>query len=258
MSEFNLRDIEQFEGIGSVFHAFSMPSTSDMARQKLLDASDIELPFLVLCDQQSAGRGQRGNSWKSTAQSLTFTWCMSAESAPSANRPLLSLIAGLSICEAIDMTGVENAKLKWPNDVLIDRQKVCGILVERISSGDQSWFLVGIGINANQTADDLEAMGQSASTFPPGSLRLFSENEIKLQTLLENVVQRLSENTVSEHDWSKQLNGRFEFLDDLVTFTTPDGKVVTGIFKGVDTSGRIEMDVDGSKCCFASGQLTAV
>lgn len=257
MSEFNLRDIEQFGEIGSVLHADSLPSTSDTARKRLLDASDIELPFLVLCDQQTAGRGQRGNSWQSNAQSLTFTWCISAESVPTANRPLLSLIAGLSVCEAVDMIGTKNAKLKWPNDVLIDRRKVCGILVEKISSGDQSWFLIGIGINVNQTADDLEAMGQSTSNFPPGSLRLFSENEIQLQiqTLLKNVLQRLSENTESERGWSKQLNERFEFLGDAVTFTTPDDKVVSGIFLGADASGQIEIDVDGLKCCFASGQL---
>lgn len=259
MRVFNLKDIENFQRIGCVFHAETMPSTSDTAKEKLLEAGDIQLPFLVLCDQQTAGRGQRGNTWQSNPQSLTFTWCISAESIPIANRPLLSLIAGLSVCEAIDMTDVPNAKLKWPNDILIDRKKVCGILVEKISSADQSWFLVGIGINVNQTVDELEAMKQSSSSFSPGSLRLFSEHEIQIPTLLKNVLQRLSENAESaesEHNWPQQLNDRFEFLGDSVTFTTPDGGIVTGVFKGVDTSGRIQIDVDGSSCCFASGQLS--
>lgn len=233
----------------------SMPSTSDMAKQKLLEGTSAELPMLVLCDQQTSGRGQPGRSWHSNSQSLTFTWCVAAESIPSANHALLPLIAGLSVCDAVESIGVSNAKLKWPNDILIDRQKVCGILVEKISSNNQTWFLIGIGVNVSQTADELELMGGANSSFPPGSLRLFVEKEIPIQLVLQKTVQHLQENMAARKDWPQLLADRFEFLGESIEFSKADGVVVSGIFLGIDVSGQIKIEIDGKTHCFTSGQL---
>ena len=256
MSSFKLQNFAHFEGVGTIVHEVSMPSTSDVAKSKLRQNAEIRMPLLVLCDQQTAGRGQRENTWESDHDSLTFTWCISVDSVPAANHPLLPLITGISVCEAIESIGIANAKLKWPNDVLIDRQKVCGILVEKISSAGQAWFLIGVGINVNQTAAAMKSLTSSSSSFRPGSLRTFLKSEIQIQSLLENVLSRLHENTSAQRDWSQDLDGRFDFLGEQIKFTKPDGNVVVGFFRGVDELGRIKIDVEGETNLFTSGQLS--
>ena len=235
-----------------------MPSTSDIARQTLQSDPATDLPLLVLCEHQTAGRGQQGNSWESTHHSLTFTWCVSAESLPMENRALLPLITGLSVCEAIESAGIPDAKLKWPNDVLINRQKVCGILIEKISSSDQAWFLIGVGINVNQTAAELESLGSTQTSIPPASLRAPLGEEIRIQQLLESILGQLMENTSAARNWSRKLDERFEFLHEKVNFTKPDGDTVVGMFRGVDESGQIVIEVDGQRHAFASGRCSPI
>ncbi len=256
MSSFNLQELKQFEGIGTLIHQSTMSSTSDIARETLLNGSATSsFPMLVLCNQQTSGRGQPGKSWQSNRQSLTFTWCVPTESIPSPNQPLLSLIAGISVCEAINSLGISAARLKWPNDVLIDRQKVAGILVEKISSGNQACFLVGVGINVNQSANDIESLNDVAAAFPPGSLKVHLGSEIEMQTLLIAVINRLADNATLETQWEEHCGSRFDFLGEQITFTKAGGEQVSGIFKGVDSTGRIQIDVDGELQFFASGQL---
>lgn len=258
MTGFDPGSISQFGGVKNVLYVSSATSTSDLAKQKLLESRSIHLPLLVLCDHQTAGRGQRGNSWESNGHSLTFTWCVSVNSVPTENHALLPLIAGLSVCEAIESSGVKGPKLKWPNDVLLSRKKVCGILVEKISSGDQAWFLIGIGINVNQTAAELESLGSSRSDIPPGSLRMFLRTEIQKQLLLEYAIRQVHKNTSAERNWSQELDGRFEFLGEQIKFTKPDGDAVRGTFCGVDDSGQILIKIDGETCAFASGRCSPI
>ena len=255
MSNFDLQFIEQFSSVGAFFYEPSMPSTSDVAKEKILENPPTHLPFLVLCDQQTAGRGQPGKSWVSDSQSLTFTWCVAAGSLPAANHPLLPLIAGASVCEAIDSTGIEGAKLKWPNDVLVDCKKVCGILVEKISAHNQAWFLIGIGINVNQTSSEIESFNCDKSRFPPASLSGLAGKDFILQNFLETVVQLLNQNAFMKDDWKRNLRDRFEFLGEQVKVRKPDGKLTTGVFRGVDETGRLRIECGGEILVLASGQI---
>ncbi len=233
-----------------------MSSTSDIAKEILLsDSLDVELPLLILCDEQTSGRGQTGRVWQSNRESLTFTWCVSVESIPTANQCLLPLIAGVSICEAIESLGIVEAKLKWPNDILIQRKKVCGILVEKIPSGDQSWFLIGIGINVNQSKLDFEKLDESKFTFPPGSLKAHCGHEFDLQTVLLTTVKRLVENTKKENQWTEHFCDRFDFLGERITFTKANGEEVQGIFSGVDSTGSLQLEIDGVVQSFLSGRF---
>jgi BirA family biotin operon repressor/biotin-[acetyl-CoA-carboxylase] ligase len=259
MSSFDPMNLKQLEGLGTIIHQTEMPSTNDVAKHTLLnDPSEITFPLLVICDRQTSGRGQPGKTWQSDEHSLTFTWCVPVESVPSANQTLLPLIAGVSVCEAIESKGISDAKLKWPNDVLIQRRKVCGILVEKIVSGDNSWLLVGIGINVNQTKNETDALDQSNSAFPPGSLRVHRGKEVEVQSLLRSICHRLAENASKKTQWSERCNSLFDFRDEQINFTKPDGGEVVGTFQGVDSMGKLRLDVNGELQLFASGQIGIV
>lgn len=258
MSSFDLQSIERLAGVNTVVHKHSVTSTSDVAKAKLMQSNTIPMPMLVLCDEQTAGRGQPGKSWKSNAKSLTFTWCIDASSVPTGNQALLPLIAGVSICEAIDSLGIENAKLKWPNDVLIERKKVCGILIEKISSRSQASFLIGIGINVNQSVTETEAFDCSTAKFPPASLSCFATTDFQLQNLLEIVIRSLNEHVFSKQNWQPTFESRLDFMGQQVEIKKPDGEVVAGTFRGVDETGHLKIDCHDGTVLIASGQLTSI
>ncbi len=112
--------------------------------------------FALLADRQTAGRGRRGRSWTSPASLGLYASILLRPHQPSARVPLLTLVAGLGVAEAIeDIAGV-TTQLKWPNDVLIEGRKVAGILAEVASADEQvDHVVIGIGINVNHGPPDL-------------------------------------------------------------------------------------------------------
>ena len=132
----DLRRIEAESHVAHVDFLETLDSTNDRALA-LTRESAIELPALVLSTNQTAGRGRGSNQWSAGPGALTFSLAVEPPAALRADRlPLLSLAAGLAVCESLaKLLSTDKAiGLKWPNDVLLDRRKVCGILVESTSA----------------------------------------------------------------------------------------------------------------------------
>lgn len=110
----------------------------------------------------------------------------------------------------------------------------------------------------NQTAAELESLGSTQTSIPPASLRASLGEEIRIQQLLESILGQLMENTSAARNWSRKLDERFEFLHEKVNFTKPDGDTVVGMFRGVDESGQIVIEVDGQRHAFASGRCSPI
>lgn len=109
---------------------------------------------VVAARRQTAGRGQRGNSWEAEpGRNLTFSQLLRPRRLQAARQFELSMVVSLAIADAIDAhlpAGIRTA-VKWPNDIYIGREKVCGILIENKLAGpciDRA--IVGAGINVNQ------------------------------------------------------------------------------------------------------------
>jgi BirA family biotin operon repressor/biotin-[acetyl-CoA-carboxylase] ligase len=113
-------------------------STNDEIRRRKGAGAGL----VVVAERQTAGRGRRGSAWLSSpGESLTFSVLLRPK-APKPLWPRLSLVAGLAVVEALEKCGLE-ARIKWPNDVLVGSRKICGILVE--AGADH--VIVGIGLN---------------------------------------------------------------------------------------------------------------
>lgn len=112
---------------------------------------------LVVADKQESGRGSRGRGWETPAGSNIAMSMVLRPKAPLQAIPMITLVAGLSVAEAIDSclgNGEEiTARIKWPNDVVINGRKICGILTETHlkPEGGISDVILGIGINVNMT-----------------------------------------------------------------------------------------------------------
>lgn len=111
-------------------------------------------PIYLMARQQTAGRGRRGRVWQSPAGNLFLTY-LGAATQPPARIALLGFAAGLAIAEFCDgLLGPGRAQLKWPNDLMIDRRKAAGLLLESgaLAHG-ANWFAIGIGLNLASVPD---------------------------------------------------------------------------------------------------------
>ena len=122
----------------------STTSTLDVAHR--IAAEGAPAGTLVVANEQTAGRGRDGKSWQSSPG--TGIWLTLIERPTSSSGlDVLSLRVGLAAAEALDRFAPEPIRLKWPNDLYIDRGKLAGILVEaRWREGSVEWIAIGLGV----------------------------------------------------------------------------------------------------------------
>ncbi|MFQ5571689.1 MAG: biotin--[acetyl-CoA-carboxylase] ligase, partial [Rhodothermales bacterium] len=109
---------------------------------------------VILANVQTAGRGRQGRSWHSAAgQNLTFSVIL-RPSLPPARLSLITLGAGVAVAEAVEaLTAPLSTTIKWPNDVLLEGTKCCGMLLEStLDETGTATVILGIGLNVNQSA----------------------------------------------------------------------------------------------------------
>lgn len=128
------------------------PSTNEVAAGRAREGAPEGL--VVVADHQTAGRGRLDRTWVTPpGAAVTFSLLL-RPSVPPASWPWLPLLVGHTTAKALTSFGYD-AKVKWPNDVLIDGKKVAGILVERVETGSGAAAVVGVGINVATRAEEL-------------------------------------------------------------------------------------------------------
>ncbi len=147
-------------------------STNDLAKDAAREGAPHGATWVA--EQQTAGRGRRGNKWLCPAgEGLLFSVLLRLPCAP-ARVPLVALVAGLAVRDAVARAAPEaSVQLKWPNDVLVGGRKLAGILVEGVTSGAKvEAVVVGVGINVHtrefpeEIADRATSIARVAGTPP--------------------------------------------------------------------------------------------
>ena len=253
MSIFNLRNLTQFVG-GTVLYEEKMTSTSEVAKNHLAQNPGTKLPLLVVCDQQTAGRGQRGKSWMSDSDSLTFTWCIDENQIPECNRSKLSVLVGISVCQQLSYSDHMCPQLKWPNDIIVSGRKVCGILVEKIVR-DSSTYLIGVGINVNQEASSVRAMPMFGTRFQPGSLREFTGDVLDLPNLIVQLIRKIDSNAKDKLFEISDYPELVAFRGSSIRFRQKNGVETVGTLKGIDSDGAIRIQVGNETNTYISGSI---
>lgn len=118
-----------------------------MTEAARLVANNAPHGTLVIAEEQTAGVGRLGRSWISTREVGIYCSILLRLVLEPAKLPVANLLIGLSVAEAIEKSTSLVCDLRWPNDVLINGKKVCGILAQLVDS----CVVAGIGINVNQT-----------------------------------------------------------------------------------------------------------
>lgn len=216
-----------------------------------LIAEKVKNGTVVITDNQLKGRGRQSNKWDSTPnKSLTFSIILYPNALPSQIN-LYSLIAGLSITDCLIDYDI-HAQLKWPNDILINGKKVGGILCEsKISDGVIKSLVIGIGLNINENVTELPEELRDKAT----SLMCESGSQFQLEILLANILNHLEHRVQNRDeaqliDWEK----RCAHLNQKVTFRSGN-EIVTGIFKGLSSTGQAMISINNKEVKFDSGEI---
>jgi BirA family biotin operon repressor/biotin-[acetyl-CoA-carboxylase] ligase len=215
-------------------------STNTIAMELGQHNSAIE-GTLVITDRQVTGRGQRGSSWISEpGKNLTLSLIFKPTFLKPDQQFWLTRVIALGIADYVRSKVKGSVKVKWPNDVLVEGNKVCGILIENSISGSTLQFsVVGIGLNINQlTFYKLKATSLKLETGFDYSLQ--DELHALLQVIEIRYLQlREGKRDLLEGDYLKSLYR----MGESQSFNTSTGSI-QGIIVGVDLLGRLLVQTD--------------
>ena len=171
----------------------TLDSTNLEAKRMIQDHTTAQSMHgtIITAELQTGGKGRLGRAWESPkGTGLWFTAVIEPRTTL-AEASLYSFVAALSVAEAISQTTGLSPKLKWPNDVLLQGRKLCGILLELIPYDKTTYYLaIGIGINVYQTKEEFPPELQEKAI----SLAMSSNQHIDRTLLLNNILQQLQKN----------------------------------------------------------------
>ena len=162
-------------------------STSD----ELKRTGVTDVPLVLFADHQTNGRGRRENVWtapRGLDVMMSLAW---RPVVPTAFWPRATSLAALGVCEAIEAEVPLEAKIKWPNDILVGGKKVAGLLAETSSPGGTSQLVLGIGVNVNNKAFPPELQNSATSLLL--ELRGRTAREIDRSSFAAQLLMRLEE-----------------------------------------------------------------
>lgn len=200
--------------MGGLRYLKTVGSTNDAA---LAWAADGAADFsLVVSDEQTAGRGRGGRRWYTPAgAALAFSLILRPQVEEREKASLFSALGALAVVEAIEKRALQ-AEIKWPNDVLLRRRKVCGVLTEMVWVGDQiDSLIVGIGVNVAPSA----VPPAESLAFPATSLETEAGQPVNRLSLLRDILFALRRwrpllGTPAFHDvWESRLAFRGETVE---------------------------------------------
>ena len=218
---------------------------------------------VVVTEFQTKGRGRHGRTWAADkGTNLMFSTVLRPPLPPD-RLGLVTLAAGLAVAESIDdFVSPHRAAIKWPNDVLLEGRKTCGMLLEgsfsgpRASAESPEFVVLGVGLNVNQT-EFPAALADSAT-----SLRLTAGRSIPRAPLLAQILKHLEvryETLCADgaDGIRTAFRDRMDRLGERVTlrFTGSD-RSVSGRIQGIAPDGGLRLRTDNGEAVMHAGEVT--
>ena len=204
---------------------------------------------IIIADTQTAGRTTKKQCWISPKGNLYFSIILSLDNEK--NLPEYSFISALSIAESIKQISQNRntIKIKWPNDILLNKQKLCGILIEK----ENDKVIIGIGVNIISSPD------KNLTRYPTTNLKVNNIDttpkklaELILEKLIDNINLRKTDgfNKII----SKIMPYMYKFNETI--FIETNGKKLSGTFCGLNETGALLLKTDNNTLVVFSGEMT--
>ncbi|MBA4686651.1 MAG: biotin--[acetyl-CoA-carboxylase] ligase [Candidatus Galacturonibacter soehngenii] len=220
-------------------------STNTKAKQ--LAETGATSGTLVVSNMQTAGKGRRGRQWESPSETGIFmTLILKPDMNPS-KASMLTLVMALAVVKACNEVTKSTCYIKWPNDIVLNKKKICGILTEMSAEMDYiNHIVIGIGINANVDSFPEELKDKATS------LKIENGKEVKRAMLINRIMVHFEhEYEIFMHNESMkaQIDEYNEFLinkDKEVTIIEPSNQY-QGIALGIDEIGKLLVKKEDGK-----------
>lgn len=256
MDAAELKSIWKPKWVGcEILYFDSIDSTNTKAQE--LAEKGYPSGTLVVADKQVAGKGRRGRNWESPSGCGIFMTLMLKPDINPNNASMLTLVSALAVAKALsDITG-KDAKIKWPNDIVVDGKKVCGILTEMSAQFDYiNNIVIGIGINVNNSSfpEEISATASSLRLLSGGKKYRRAEIIEKIMEYFEKYYAIFLETEdlsalVSEYDaMLVNMQKQVKVLDPKEPF---EGKAM-----GITKKGELIVDTWESRKLVSSGEVS--
>ena len=232
----------------NIIELTSVDSTNSYLAKLTLD-DFIPEGTVVITNQQLKGRGQRGNSWLSEPNKSLIISVLLLPKIELKKQFLFNKFIALSVCQAISHYGL-CAKIKWPNDILINNKKISGILIENTTRSNKiEKSIVGIGINVSNS---LESIPNATS------LEMSLENTPSIAELLALICEKIEKNYLLFKQDSILINELYHknlYKIGKEQIFVKDEHSFSGIIKCVNEFGQLVVDVDGKTEFYNMGDI---
>jgi BirA family transcriptional regulator, biotin operon repressor / biotin---[acetyl-CoA-carboxylase] ligase len=230
-------------------------STNSHALQLCQQSPSTPEGTIIITDNQTAGRGQRGNKWiTEPGNNFTLSIILKPTFLRIKDQFFLTVFISLSVRDYLHEKGCTAIRIKWPNDIYVGSKKICGILIENIIAGDRfSNVVIGIGLNVNQ-----DEFGMDSAT----SLRLELEQGFNLQSELELLLANIEARYLKLRRNELQ-SLMVEYLSlmywrgEVHLFSSND-KDFEGTITGLDEVGRLKILTDTGENSFDVKEINYV
>lgn len=243
LTEAEIRSRRQTEWAGSHVEAHERIGYSTNLRARQLADQGAAHGTLVAADVQEGGKGRRGRPWTATApgENIAMSIILRPELAP-IKASMLTLVAALAVRDGVrKMAGIE-PEIKWPNDVVANGRKLCGILTEMALEAEYiQYIVVGIGINVNNESFDSE-LAEKATSLRLEAGGPFSRAELVCRVLKHferyyEIFMRTADLSALQEDYNGSLSGR----NQVVRVLAP-GQEWEGISRGISAAGALRVE----------------
>lgn len=238
--------------LGSVIeHYPSVGSTNDAAIGRACSGAPEGL--VVTSDVQTLGRGRRGRRWESPLGGLYLSVVLRPPVAP-AELTKLGLLGALAACRALDDVGVAGASMKWPNDVMLEGQKIGGVLVEASADTERvDWAVLGVGIDVAHLPGVVGAVEGARAA---GGARV--GRAAVGAAFLDRLGELLAQLYVAGGDLLAALTARLETIGMEVRVVDAAGNSHEGRALGLAPDGSLFLATADGKVALSAGDVTTL
>ena len=233
--------------------------TIDSTNTKAQELAEKGYPSgtLVVADKQESGKGRRGRSWVSPSGTGIFMTLMIKPDINPNNASMLTLVAALAVAKAITSVTGEEALIKWPNDIVVNSKKVCGILTEMNAQFDYiNHIVVGIGINVHNESFPEEISQMASSLMIEAGGKRFHRAQIIAETMsyfeqYYDTFLKTQDLSALVREYDKLLVNRNKSVRVLDPKEPFDGKAM-----GITPKGELIVDTWESRKLVSSGEVS--
>ena len=236
------------EFINNIKHFKEVESTNVLALNYIKE-NDLQSSVIFTADFQNFGRGQQLSKWESDmGENLLISIALKMELSL-VNQFTLSINTSLAISDVLSYYNIENTSVKWPNDIVVNNKKICGILIENKVRGIKiTHSVLGIGLNINQTK--FKIFNRLATSFKLESNSDFDINKVR-DVLVEKLRNRFSNSSQkNREDYLNKL-----YLKGIVAAFKVDGLIQNGIIKSVTTEGYLVVKLENETRIFKMREI---